>query len=206
MDPLFSPPLSDFSSSSLLPPTPAEPTLAVSIEPANSIAPMAGVQTSVPMDATDSAMPQQSSGPAIPRSLVDLERLIQSCGVSSYESRVVHSLLEFQHRLVKELVDEATAFRSHAGRNNFELEDFELAVQSRAGKSFPEPPAREAIAALAQQINSKPLPPIDNPVGVVLPPKRFQLTAPLISLDLKQLEANFLEEEIRRAMEDANES
>ena len=81
---------------------------------------------------------------------------------------MVPALLEAMHGHCEELLSEAFDYASHAGRKTTEINDLKLAITTR--NMAHAVPLREASAALALEVNARPLPPITQKSGLRLPP------------------------------------
>lgn len=55
-------------------------------------------------------------------------------GVKEYEPRVVNQLLEFMHTYVSEVLTDSKDYAQHAGRQNIDIADVRLAVETRVAK------------------------------------------------------------------------
>lgn len=84
--------------------------------------------------------------------------ILQSMGVEEYEPNVIHQFLEFMHRYVADVLQDALVYADHASKSTLDLEDVRLAIQSRVNYSFTQPPPRDFLLEMAQSKNSIPLP------------------------------------------------
>ena len=78
-------------------------------------------------------------------------------GVTEYEPRVLHQLLEFLHRYCTEVFHEGHLYAEHAGRSQLECEDVQLALRLKAAAS--QTGAASLIEWMARERNREPLPP-----------------------------------------------
>lgn len=110
----------------------------------------------------------------VPRDAKVTDQILKAMGIEEYEPRVVNQLMEFMHRYVSEILQDAQAFSSHANKQHIEIDDVKLAVQSYVQKpTYSQPPTREVIMELAQLKNTIPLPTIPQKAGVHLPPDEY---------------------------------
>ena len=102
----------------------------------------------------------------IPRDARLISLLLQSMGIDEFEPRVLHQLLEFMHRkqsyvygdlpghirfdlvwhmigYVLDVLNDAMIVSDHAGRQEINVADLELAVLSRLEHSFALPPSHD---------------------------------------------------------------
>ncbi|KAH8553729.1 transcription initiation factor IID, 31kD subunit-domain-containing protein [Umbelopsis sp. PMI_123] len=120
---------------------------------------------------------QRESGQQQPRDAKIISLLLQSHGVHDFDPKVVHQLLEFAHRYTSDVFQDALVYAEHAGRQDIDLADVQLAVQGRVSHSFTAPPPREFLLELAQEKNKVPLPLIPEKYGIRLPHEKHCLTA-----------------------------
>jgi transcription initiation factor TFIID subunit 9B len=124
-----------------------------------------------------------------PRDAIILEKILDSMGIEKYEPRVIEQFLELIYRnhclsliylintgYVTDVLTDAQVYKEHSGRQDLDLEDVRLAIQSRVNYSFTEPPPEEFLLEVANAKNSKPLLIPENPC-VMLPPEEHCLTA-----------------------------
>ncbi|KAJ2960869.1 hypothetical protein NQZ79_g3876 [Umbelopsis isabellina] len=120
---------------------------------------------------------QREAGQQQPRDAKIISLLLQSHGVHDFDPKVVHQLLEFAHRYTSDVFQDALVYAEHAGRQDIDLADVQLAVQGRVSHSFTGPPPREFLLELAQEKNKVPLPLIPEKYGIRLPHEKHCLTA-----------------------------
>jgi len=120
---------------------------------------------------------QRETGQQQPRDAKIISLLLQSHGVHDFDPKVVHQLLEFAHRYTSDVFQDALVYAEHAGRQDIDLADVQLAVQGRVSHSFTAPPPREFLLELAQEKNKVPLPLIPEKYGIRLPHEKHCLTA-----------------------------
>eukprot|EP00123_Amoebidium_parasiticum_P013595 comp22050_c0_seq1/m.32050 comp22050_c0_seq1/g.32050 ORF comp22050_c0_seq1/g.32050 comp22050_c0_seq1/m.32050 type:complete len:238 (-) comp22050_c0_seq1:216-929(-) len=116
-----------------------------------------------------------SLGP-MPMQAKVVRSILSSMGVDDYEPRVVNMLLEFAHRYVGDVLEDALVYSDHANKARLDVDDVRLAIQSRVDYSFTGPPPREFMMELAEKRNNVPLPPLKDAFGVHLPPERYWLS------------------------------
>ncbi len=111
----------------------------------------------------------------VPRDAKTVRGILASMEVSDYDEHVVHQLLELLYRHVSVVAAESAAMARHAGREVADTEDVKLAVRMRCEFTYNAPPNRVLLARLASEVNSQPLPAIEQKAGVAIPPRRRPL-------------------------------
>lgn len=111
-----------------------------------------------------------------PRLAISLERLLQSMGEERHEPQVISMLMEIAHRYTTELLEDADAYKRHTKQTDISEQDIALAQQVHREMKHRAPPPREALAEIAERVNSLPLPAIPTRSGLLLPPERYCLT------------------------------
>nr|XP_002131448.3 transcription initiation factor TFIID subunit 9B-like [Ciona intestinalis] len=111
----------------------------------------------------------------LPKDAETIIAVLQDMGVTEYEPKVVHQLLEFTYRYISEVLDEAKVYANHAGRSNINVDDTKLAVMSQLDNSFTNPPPRDFLVDVARQKNTIALPLVKNYSAARLPPDRYCL-------------------------------
>jgi len=97
--------------------------------------------------------------------------------IADAQPGVLHQLLEFSHRYISQVLQDASVYAEHAGRQNkLEREDVVLAVQARVGWEFGGRVPKEYTHSLAAQTNALPLPAVPEVFGVRLPAAKHCLT------------------------------
>jgi len=127
----------------------------------------------------------------IPRDAKAIISILESMGVKEYEPRVVNMLMEFMHRYVSDILQDAQIYASHANKPAIDFDDIRLATQAKVNFGFTQPPPREVLLELAQSKNSITLPMISPEKqakygGVILPPEEYCLTASNYQVDPKR--------------------
>ncbi|CAO3674349.1 unnamed protein product [Umbelopsis vinacea] len=117
---------------------------------------------------------QRETGQQQPRDAKIISLLLQSHGVHDFDPKVVHQLLEL---LTVYVFQDALVYAEHAGRQDIDVADVQLAVQGRVSHSFTAPPPREFLLELAHEKNKVPLPLIPEKYGIRLPHEKHCLTA-----------------------------
>ncbi|XP_022087968.1 transcription initiation factor TFIID subunit 9-like [Acanthaster planci] len=113
---------------------------------------------------------------AVPKDAEVMVAILKDMGITEYEPRLVNQMLEFTYRYVTDVLEDAQAYSSHAGRTEIDSDDVKLAIQSRLDHSFTTPPPREFLMEIARQKNNNPLPAIKPHNGLRLPPDRYCLS------------------------------
>lgn len=85
-------------------------------------------------------------------------KILKSMGIDDCEPNVLPQFLEFMHRYITDVLQDALVYSEHSGKGVLDLEDVRLAIQSRVNYSFTSPPPREVMLELAQRKNNIPLP------------------------------------------------
>lgn len=98
--------------------------------------------------------------------------IMKEVGITDYEPRVVNQLLEFTHKYVTSVLEDARVFATHAKKKTIDLDDVRLSCQIQVEKSFTTPPPRDVLLDLARTKNVTPLPLIKPHCGLRLPPDR----------------------------------
>lgn len=119
----------------------------------------------------------------VPRDARLMALILQSMGIQDVQPPALMMMLEFAHRYVYEVLQDALVYADHAnssksaaGVSNLSVDDIQLAIQSRVNHSFTSPPSKDMLLALSSSLNSVPLPPISDKYGVKLPPVQHCLT------------------------------
>mmetsp|Transcript_39974 Transcript_39974/g.64852 ORF Transcript_39974/g.64852 Transcript_39974/m.64852 type:complete len:174 (+) Transcript_39974:130-651(+) len=113
----------------------------------------------------------------LPRDARVVSQILRSMGVEEADPRIINQFLDFMHRYVAEVLQDARDYADHCGRSLIDFDDLRLSIQSRVNFSFTQPPPRELLVELAKTKNTVALPIIPTRVGVHLPPDRYCLTA-----------------------------
>jgi len=101
--------------------------------------------------------------------------ILKDLGITEYEPRVVHQLLEFVYRHVTMILEDAQVYSTYAKKKAIDADDVRLAVQMLSEKTFTSPPPRDLLMEIARHKNNIPLPPIKSHAGPRLPPDRYSL-------------------------------
>lgn len=113
----------------------------------------------------------------LPKDAAVMAALLAEAGVSQYDPRVIDQLLEFSHKYVTNVLDDARIYCNHAKKKNIDLDDIKIAIELQLEQNYTTPPSRELLAEIVQGRNSQPLPVVKPQCGVRLPPDRYCLTA-----------------------------
>ncbi|KAK9808042.1 hypothetical protein WJX73_008143 [Symbiochloris irregularis] len=108
-----------------------------------------------------------------------IAHVLESMGVSEYEPRVIHQLMDLMYRYAADILLDADAYHERAGRpeGGIATEDVLLAIQGREAFTFVPPPPQDVLFEMADQINKKPLPEFAERPGLRIPNKDDSLTA-----------------------------
>ncbi|KJE89491.1 hypothetical protein CAOG_00952 [Capsaspora owczarzaki ATCC 30864] len=113
----------------------------------------------------------------LPKAVRSMRDILRAMGAEQYDERVIQQLLEFMHRYVASVNDEAKRYAAHASRDRINVDDVRLAASTVVSTGFVTPPPREFLAELAAQRNQFQLPTIrDHVHGLRLPPEKYTLS------------------------------
>lgn len=110
-----------------------------------------------------------------PKDASVIAAILRDQGVTEYESRVVHQLLEFAYKYASYVLEDAMLYSNYAGKKSVDCDDVRLAVEKLSDRYFTAPPPKDLLAEIARQKNSNALPPIKSHAGPRLPPDRYSL-------------------------------
>lgn len=110
-----------------------------------------------------------------PKDASVIAAILRDQGVTEYESRVVHQLLEFAYKYASCVLEDAVLYSNYAGKKNVDSDDVRLAVDKLSDKLFTTPPPKDLLTEIARHKNGNPLPPIKSHAGPRLPPDRYSL-------------------------------
>jgi transcription initiation factor TFIID subunit 9B len=112
-----------------------------------------------------------------------MDSILKSMGVDQYEPKVINQLLEFMHKYVRDILQDAIEYKEHAHKNEVDVSDVRLATSGKLSFCFTHPPPREVLLGLATARNEVPLPVIGERFGILLPPEKYCLTAQNFTID-----------------------
>ncbi|KAI8057691.1 transcription initiation factor TAFII31 [Syncephalis plumigaleata] len=112
----------------------------------------------------------------LPKEAHTMALILRSLGVQEYDPKIIPMLMEFVHRYMTDVFQDAQLYAQHAGKHDIELDDVQLAIQGLVNNSFMGPPPREFLMELATEKNATPLPLIPERYGIRLPPEQYCLT------------------------------
>eukprot|EP00051_Salpingoeca_urceolata_P004811 m.67867 g.67867 ORF g.67867 m.67867 type:complete len:356 (+) comp13863_c0_seq2:172-1239(+) len=126
---------------------------------------------------------QADASATCPRAAREVATILKAMGAQKHDPRVVVQLLEFSHRYIHDVLDDATCYAEYraAGPDavpSLKKEDVRLAVQSRVDFSYSAPPPREFLMEVASNKNAQPLPTPTPGTGLRLPPEKHCLVKP----------------------------
>ncbi|KAG5418538.1 TAF9 [Candida metapsilosis] len=123
----------------------------------------------------------------VPRDVRLLHLIFATQGIQNYQDHVPLQLMDFAHRYTKSILKDALIYNDHAKPASSNLnssanatvntDDIRLAIAARGNYQFKPVPPKELMLELAQERNSKPLPPVIPKWGLNLPPEKYCLTA-----------------------------
>lgn len=138
------------------------------------------IEDVLPATAEETTMPMQGTK-VLPEQVQIVERALSNNNMARPDvtPQAFCVLLEQARRYALELIADAQDYAVCASRNEIAKADLELASQMRPDHPTAVTTQLPKLNLLAQQINRVPLPPIPTQCysGVLLPPKRHQLTA-----------------------------
>ncbi|CCG24104.1 hypothetical protein CORT_0E05190 [Candida orthopsilosis Co 90-125] len=164
----------------------------MSIPTPNSADTISAPQSTASRPATQSQpsqpQPSQERKEAIvPRDVRLLHLIFATQGIQNYQDHVPLQLMDFAHRYTKSILKDALIYNDHAKPASSNLnsstnatvntDDIRLAIAARGNYQFKPVPPKELMLELAQERNSKPLPPVIPKWGLNLPPEKYCLTA-----------------------------
>jgi|TARA_B100000524_G_scaffold253677_1_gene137082 transcription initiation factor TFIID subunit 9B len=118
-----------------------------------------------------------------PRDAEMMISIFRSMGVTHYEPRVIHQLLEYMHRFCTEVFHDSGDYAMHAGRpGQLECEDVHLALKLKAAAA--QPTTVSFTEWMASETNRQPLPAAAQVPGVQLPLQKLCLLTPNYQLKL----------------------
>ncbi|KAI5189267.1 transcription initiation factor TFIID subunit 9B [Nematocida sp. AWRm77] len=92
-----------------------------------------------------------------PRDAKIISLILRSIGIEECEPKVILQFLEIAYKYFVEVVDDATLYAEHAGRQTPNDKDIKLAIQTKIGKYFIPPPPRQFMLEISSRLNAKPL-------------------------------------------------
>lgn len=134
-------------------------------------------------------MTQEKKEKIIPRDVRLLHLIFATHAVHNYQDHVPLQLMDFAHRYTKSVLKDALVYNDHSKPVNtntnlntntnstVNTDDIRLAIAARSNYQFKPVPPKELLLELAQERNSKPLPPVIPRWGLNLPPEKYCLTA-----------------------------
>ena len=136
-----------------------------------------------------SQQPQEKKEKIIPRDVRLLHLIFATHAVHNYQDHVPLQLMDFAHRYTKSVLKDALVYNDHSKPINtntnlnsntnatVNTDDIRLAIAARSNYQFKPVPPKELLLELAQERNSRPLPPVIPRWGLNLPPEKYCLTA-----------------------------
>lgn len=130
---------------------------------------------------------QEEKEPIVPRDVRLLHLIFATQGIQNYQDHVPLQLMDFAHKYTKSVLKDALIYNDHAKTTSSNVssnsgatvntDDIRLAIAARGNYQFKPVPPKELMLELAQERNSKPLPPVIPKWGLNLPPEKYCLTA-----------------------------
>lgn len=121
----------------------------------------------------------------VPRDIRLLHLIFATQGIQNYQDHVPLQLMDFAHRYTVGVLKDALTYNDHAkfsgatsalSASTVNTDDIRLAIAARTNYQFKPTPPKELLLELAQERNSKPLPPVIPKWGLNLPPEKYCLT------------------------------
>lgn len=98
--------------------------------------------------------------------------IMEALRIHNYEPIVINQLLEYIHRHVSCVIDEAIALAKHANRKFIETDDVKMGAYMTLEKSFTPAPPKDALLELARSRLNLAIPPYKFNCGLLLPPQQ----------------------------------
>ncbi|KAL6727905.1 hypothetical protein Aduo_009743 [Ancylostoma duodenale] len=111
------------------------------------------------------------------RDIAHVKAILEEAGVTDYDPRVVHLLLDLLYTTTSGLLTEAKAISQHCGKMVIDETDVQIAVEF-SGLLCDGKPTRADLIKMASERNAQPLPQIRHNFGLKLPNDRFCLLQP----------------------------
>ncbi|CAK7895089.1 transcription initiation factor TFIID subunit 9 [[Candida] anglica] len=122
----------------------------------------------------------------VPRDVRLLHLIFATQGIQNYQDHVPLQLMDFAHRYTTGVLKDALTYNDHSkstssgisssSNSTVNTDDIRLAIAARTNYQFKPTPPKELLLELAQERNSKPLPPVIPKWGLNLPPEKYCLT------------------------------
>mmetsp|Transcript_4420 Transcript_4420/g.6610 ORF Transcript_4420/g.6610 Transcript_4420/m.6610 type:complete len:165 (+) Transcript_4420:32-526(+) len=117
-----------------------------------------------------------------PRNAIVIRNILKDMGIEKYKPRVIDQLMEFFHRHVRDVLEDAYDYQQHAKNKSMGPQDVKLAIQNKLAYAFLDPPPPELITGLANNVNRVPLEEPESEAGIPPPASKFLLTTPNFEL------------------------
>ncbi|CAJ0598166.1 unnamed protein product [Cylicocyclus nassatus] len=111
------------------------------------------------------------------RDISHVKAILEEAGITDYDPRVVHLLLDLLYTTTSGLLTEAKAISQHCGKMVIDETDVQIAVEM-SGLLCDGKPNRADLLKMACERNAQPLPQIRHNFGLKLPNDRFCLLQP----------------------------
>lgn len=156
---------------------------------ANTVTPSTVNNNTTNNQTQSSQVTQEKKEKIIPRDVRLLHLIFATHAVHNYQDHVPLQLMDFAHRYTKSVLKDALVYNDHSKPVNtntnlntntnstVNTDDIRLAIAARSNYQFKPVPPKELLLELAQERNSKPLPPVIPRQGLNLPPEKYCLTA-----------------------------
>ncbi|KAF5287976.1 hypothetical protein FQR65_LT12153 [Abscondita terminalis] len=105
----------------------------------------------------------------------DIIKMLIEANIDCYEPQVVDHLTDYMNNYMVEILNSANAYKTHAGRNNIDISDVKLAIDTYSKKTPAKRLPRKELIQLAQEQNKEKLEDC-NGVGLLLPKNDYTLS------------------------------
>ncbi|WKX99830.1 hypothetical protein Q1695_014593 [Nippostrongylus brasiliensis] len=113
------------------------------------------------------------------RDIGHIKAILEESGITDYDPRVVHLLLDLLYTTTSDLLTKAKAISQHCGKMVIDEPDVQIAADfSASGVLDKSSPSRSNLIKIAADRNTQALPQIRHNFGLKLPNDRFCLLQP----------------------------
>lgn len=156
--------------------------------PASASGPVSASAAQPASSSTNTSAPEKKEA-IVPRDVRLLHLIFATQGIQNYQDHVPLQLMDFAHRYTRGVLKDALVYNEHAkpagasssssaaNSTTVNTDDIRLAIAARSNYQFKPVPPKELMLELAQERNSRPLPPVIPKWGLNLPPEKYCLTA-----------------------------
>ncbi|KAL3320475.1 Transcription initiation factor TFIID subunit 9B [Cichlidogyrus casuarinus] len=112
-----------------------------------------------------------------PSTLEIVKNIFESYNLTDVTDETASRVLDTLFKHICDVFEEAKAFSIHANKKNIDANDIKLAIDCCLEDLILKPPHRKNLLNYSETVNSQPLPPIRQHLGLPVPPERYSLTA-----------------------------